>query len=101
MNRTGSMQPTVVLLLALIGFALVVPSGASAQTLFSAEELFSDGDPTDPEGLLAKLSEYHIDTNEHGVSSSVPSGQAMLSWYARLVGLLQTLGLVAPGEPGP
>ena len=81
MNRTGSTQPTVVLLLALIGFALVVPSGASAQTLLTAEELWSDGDPTDPEGLLAKLSENHIDTDGHGVSSSVPSGEAVFSWY--------------------
>lgn len=85
------------LLLALMLCATVAAASAVAE-----EAHFYEGEPTDPEGALAKLTECDIDLGDHGLDRTAPTDEtAYDSWLQAVMDLLRSLGLLPPEASSP
>ena len=97
MKRNGTMRVAWPLLLLALTMMLAAPP-AEAQLWRTLGLTETDGEPTDPDGVLRVLNEVGItddDLETSGISSEPPAAEAEESaWWDAILDLLRELGLL-------
>ena len=100
MHRTGLIKPILFFFVLAVGAALVLPQDLAAQELLREQDIYRDGDPTDPEDVIGTLEELAVDVDGHGIGAN--DGSVDFSdWLEQVFAVLRSLGLMAAAEPSP